>query len=222
MTTEATTTEATKTVTPPATQAPTVDIEKIVNSKVDEIVASKLADIEGKAASQVTDKIVKSLTGEKKDENPIHAAFIENPDELLGLVERRATDKALRTVRAEMDATTEIKASLDPIYADYPMLRNVPNEIMAEFAQTDKNKSVNNRLAEAAEKIAKKLNIEKKSDEQKRLEATQSAPHGATGSMGTTPQSNIKRLVDSAKSFTAARKAQFTNSTTAKPSSASK
>lgn len=207
MTEEAKTAEATTTTPPPATPpAQTVDVEKLVNDRIKAVEESTL--------KKVTQKIVKTLSGEPEEKqlDPIQKAFIEAPQELIRSIQEQTEAKVMEKINARDSLREEYNRTMTPLLEDYPDLKRVPNEIYAEFSAQDTNEPISARLKKAADKVVERMGYKKVSDAERQA-AIRNAALAPTGTGGnfessTTP-SPAKIIADSAKDYFKGRKQAF-------------
>ena len=185
------------------------DLTKLVNDQV----SSKIKEVETKAVDKITSKIVSSLKGEEEDENVIHTALIQKPEALISSIIEKAKTDATDSMREEIRIRTEIDEALAPVFNEFPDLKKVRRELLAEFGNTDPRLAHGKRAIEAANNIAKRMGwkseSEKKTD--KETDSATMSPFSNGGYSSSRPemQGAVKTLNDSAKSFFKKRNEQF-------------
>lgn len=179
---------------------PKVDLEKVINDRI------KAAT--GEIQKTVTTKIIKSLGGgDAATENPVHTALIENPDGFVKEIIKAATTDAVTLVEQKNAIRDESARAFTAQADQYPDLKKVKNEVLAEFSQLDPNLSITERMNQASKKVVERFGWKSKVESQNDKDVTDASM--SPSDYNTHDTKIIKELKDSGTSFITARKAQF-------------
>lgn len=186
----------------PASKAPEIDVEAIVNKKLESIGK----DTEKRVRTQIA-KAISGESGEKDELHPVQQALIDDPEGLINSI----TQQAVKAVRTDSALKEQIDAALAPNFKEFPILKNLKAEIFSEFQMTDGNLSIEERINKATGNVAKRLDLKKESDKRKDSEVEDAIMAPSGGYTTTRPELKdaAKKLTKTATDYISKRKESF-------------
>lgn len=183
--------------TPPP--PPPVDVEALVNAGIKNATAA--------IQKNVTSKIISSLGGEQeKTEHPIHTALVENPEGFVRALKASVKKEAMEEVTESFAIKDAAKEAFSAAVIEYPDLKKVKNEVLAEFQNIDSNLPISERMEKASKNIVERMGWKSKSQ----IENDESVKNASMSPGGYAPSAEaVSKLPTTGKDFIASKRAQF-------------
>lgn len=196
------------------------DIAKIVNLKLAESrkeFETKLKETESAAVDKVKSTIISALNPEEKQQeiDPLHEAFAKAPAEFIENIVEVTKEEVRKDFDKKARLKQEVSEALAPMYAEYPDLQKLPNEIYHELGKiSDDNLPQAKKLEMAAKKVADRMGFTPKSSQRSDNITRETAmmPNGTSFSMEVRDpkhQPGVKTLVTSAADYMTGLRSRF-------------